>query len=264
METLCSVNRRQKRLLSLLESNSTLDVTTLTGKLSTSEATIRRDLTKLEQHGKIIRTFGGARLVKTPSLVVRTFAEKCASSRVEKDKIAVAAARLVRPGMSIILDSGTTCWRIAAALKDKTPLKVLTSALAAIEELGTVAGISIYLTGGEFRLKNLDFVGQSVVGNFSQLRADIAFLSADSFIPDKGAFSIDLASAAVAQAIAKCANEVVMAVDHKKFSTSGCYLAVPNNQINYLITDSNIDAEHRNELANQPYKLIIADEKGHE
>ena len=72
----------------------------------------------LESAGQVVRTFGGARLAAESSLLERTFGQKRELLRREKETIAREAARLVSPGMTVALDSGTTVWRVAAALND--------------------------------------------------------------------------------------------------------------------------------------------------
>ena len=64
---------RQNKLVSFLEEKGELDVASLVQILATSEATVRRDLNTLEAAGKIVRTFGGARVFEASSLVLRTF-----------------------------------------------------------------------------------------------------------------------------------------------------------------------------------------------
>lgn len=253
------MKRRWQAIVDLLKQSSELDVATLVERLGVSEATIRRDLTMLQGEGVVIRTFGGAKLRETPSLTVRTFAQKREQMRKEKEGIAAAAAKLVEPGMSVILDSGTTIWRLAVALKDKAPLTVFTSALAPVEELGSVPGMTIRLTGGAFRQENLDFVGPSSLAAFAEFRADIAFVSADLFIPDKGAYAANEWSAAVGRRIARSAERRVLLLDHGKFAGSASYLTLAAGETDVLITDSGVDPETREALDAGPYELIVAD-----
>ena len=67
---------RHQQLLEILLRRGEVDVEELVRSLDASEATIRRDLTRLEKCGSLIRTFGGARLKDPPSLVTRHLSEK--------------------------------------------------------------------------------------------------------------------------------------------------------------------------------------------
>lgn len=253
------MNQRQLNLIKLLEQEGELNVEALTKKLNASEATIRRDLITLEKSGHIVRTFGGAKVISAPSLVVSTFEQKREIMRKEKEQIAVRAAKLVKSSMVVAIDSGTTAWRLAAALKDKAPLKIITGALAVFEELGAVEDISIFCVGGKFRLQNLDFVGASTIESFSKLHADIAFLGADSMIPGRGAYSLDEQSSDIARSIASIADIKVLLIDHAKIGSHGCFQLLEANEIDYLVTDSGIEPEIKEELEQNFDGLIVAE-----
>ena len=253
------INQRQKKMLDLFEERGDVGRATLVKELNVSEATIRRDLHALEETGLLIRTLGGGKLLRNSSLVVQTFEKKRAEMREQKERIAQKAASLVKTGMVVGLDSGTTIWRIAAALKETIPLQILTSSLTPIEELGAVETISIYLAGGVFRPENLDFIGSHVVGAFSKLHADIAFIGADSFIPGKGVYCFDESSATVTNALACCADVKVLVVDHLKFDVKGCWQVLPSSQIDYIVTDSGINKSMLKRLKQESYQLLIAD-----
>ena len=253
-----ALEQRHLRLLAFLEERGEVDAHSLVRELGVSKSTLRRDLERLEKAGRLARTFGGARWPEPASLVVRAFGEKRTRMQAEKEMIARAAARVVEPGMVVALDSGTTVWRVAAALKDKAPLTVLTSALAPVEELGAVEGIVIHFVGGRFRPTNLDFVGSTTVEGYRELHADLAIVGADSFIPGKGAYSLDEASAAVAAAVAGCAERKVVVADHSKIDAKGCCLILPSKGIDFLITDNGIAPAFERRLRDESFELIVA------
>ena len=251
------MNSRQKYLVKLLEEQGDMELGKMVEELGVSEATVRRDLHVLEEAGQLLRTLGGAKLLEPPSLVVRTFEEKWAYMRLEKERIARAAAEFVQPGMIVALDSGTTAWRVAAALKEKSPLTIVTAALAPIEELGSVEGITVHCVGGRFRLDNLDFVGYGAVAAVEELRADIAFLGADGFVAGKGAYSTDEASAALAGALARCADGRIVVTDHTKFAAKGHCLVVEATDLHCVITDAGLDKTTREALEADPYEVVV-------
>lgn len=253
-----AVKQRQERLLALLDEQGELDVPAMVRALGASEATVRRDLASLEAAGLLVRALGGARSLGASSLVARTFAEKRGRMRKEKEQIARAAAGLVEPGMTVALDSGTTAWRVAVALREREPLTIVTSAMAPVEELGPLRSMSVLLAGGTFRLENLDFVGPAAIRQLKALRADIAFVGADSLVPGKGGFSLDEASAAVAGALARCADRKVVVLDHSKFDARGRHLVIPAAEIHCLITDPGLDEQTRSRLQSEDYELVIA------
>lgn len=251
-------SERCQQLIDLLTERGEIDVLDLVKVLDVSEATIRRDLTLLQNKGELIRTPGGARLQTERSLVIRTFQEKWKQMRAVKEHIGRKAAQLVAPGMVVALDSGTTIWRIAAALKAKAPLTILTNALAVIEELGAIPGIQLYCSGGKLNPRNLDFVGPGSMLTASGLRADVAFLGADSLVPGKGIYTMDEASALSSAALAQCADRRLVVVDHTKIHARGCYRVISTKDINGVVTDSDLPENVLRELKAEPYELILA------
>ena len=249
---------RRERLLAILTESGETGVRELVRLLEASEATVRRDLTALQAGGRVIRTPGGARLQAEKSLVIRTFQEKQVAMRAAKEQIARRAAEQVSPGMVVALDSGTTVWRLAAALIPKSPLTVLTNALAVIEALGAVPGIEIYCGGGKLNPRNLDFVGPGSLLAGAGLRADVAFLGADSVIPSRGIYTMDEASAQSSAALARCAARRVVLADHTKFHARGCHRILEASEIQGIVTDAALPRDVLDELKAAPFDLVLA------
>lgn len=245
---------RQKKILDYLQNRDEMSIQELVDLTGASIATVRRDLQEMEKRNLIVRTFGGVHSVNQKSLVARTFEQRAALQNPEKQRIAAAAAKLVRPGMTIAIDSGTTCMKFAAALKNKAPLRIVTSALAVIETLGGVPGIEINLVGGQFRLDNLDFYGAISINTFKQFHCDIAFMGCDTIYPELGAFSLEQESAAISRAIAGCASEVVLLCDSRKIGQHGSFLLFQVDEISRVITDA-----ASRELTDAGYNVTVAE-----
>jgi DeoR/GlpR family transcriptional regulator of sugar metabolism len=107
-----------------------------------SEATIRRDLTKLEERGLLKRTYGGAISLYSSSLDAPTSVR--ALHRVpEKRAIALAAAEIVSDGETIVLDAGTTTAQLARALRNRRTLTVITNSGQVMNELYDCDGVTV-------------------------------------------------------------------------------------------------------------------------
>lgn len=225
---------RRKKIVDHLRLAGEADVAELVALTNSSEATIRRDLLELEAAGQLMRTFGGARSLSEPSLVDRAFDRRSQLMSREKEQIALAAAKLVKPGMTLMIDSGTTCRAFASRLVELAPLQIITSALAVVEALGEVPGIEIFAGGGKFRFSNLDFVDPLV--DFSQFHADLLILGCDSIIPGKGFFSFDMQSAAISRQMAGCADQVVVLADHSKIGAQACHRILDATEVDILYT----------------------------
>lgn len=251
--------KRQEKILKLLELRRRVQTDELVEYLDSSESTVRRDLIKMQKEGLIVRTFGGVQLSVEKSLVAKTFDEKSRLMRKEKDLIGKKAADLIEPGMTLTLVGGTTLWSTFEIIKGKTPLTIFTNSISVIEQLGSIEGMSIHCSGGRFRSKDLYFIGTETAEMFSKVRADIALLGTDSYIPGIGAFAHDEEMASTERAMARCADKRVFVLDHTKITNEGCYKILDASGINCMITDSGIDDEIKTKLEREPFELIIVE-----
>src|SRR5579859_5809424 len=134
--------QRRRNVLDLIDQNGQVTVADMVKQFAISAVTVRSDLDALASMGAVVRSHGGAvrRLVATQDYPLRT---KETLHRGEKVRIGRAAAELVKPGETIILDSGTTTAEVARHLKKlKTqPLTVITNALNIGMELADSPGV---------------------------------------------------------------------------------------------------------------------------
>ena len=170
------VQRRQE-ILNAVRSGSA-QVADLAAAFGVSEMTVRRDLRDLESEGKLTRVYGGAVAADEPS-----FAEVVVERLDRKERIGAAAAELVQDGQTIMLDIGTTTLQLARHLRGRS-VTVITSNLAAYEELLPEADIELVLLGGVVRRNYRSLVGVLAEDALRQLRADVAFLGASGLEGD--------------------------------------------------------------------------------
>ncbi len=208
---------RQKQILSALGAKDELDVDELAGMFSLTAATIRRDLTDLEQEGRVIRTHGGVRINNDPTVVAHRFNDRKTVMVPEKERIAAALAKRIPEGASLILDNGSTSWFLAKKLKAKSELMVVTNSLSIMLEFGNIeTDIDVILAGGHYRKRNLDFVDASVSEYLRTFYVDYAVLTCDGFRPGQGFFKKSIDSAKIAQTMCACAEHVIVLADHTK------------------------------------------------
>ena len=103
---------RRSKILEAIRMNGSVSVNDLARDLDVSVMTIRRDLALLDREGLIERCHGGAVVQSEIS-----YSAKRETNREIKEKIADVCAEMVRPGMQIYLDAGTTTWEIARRIR---------------------------------------------------------------------------------------------------------------------------------------------------
>ena len=106
-------NEREREIINLLKTeDGFVTVKGLCEKLYTSESSIRRDLTSLEQKGIIKKAYGGAELVKSFSNVT-SFIKRSHHNINQKRIIAQKAGTLIKDGDIIFLDQSSTAFYLA-------------------------------------------------------------------------------------------------------------------------------------------------------
>jgi DeoR family transcriptional regulator, aga operon transcriptional repressor len=230
---------RRRSILETLHREGRVLVTELARQFRTSQITIRKDLEVLDTQGLIQRTHGGALPVQAGALLDPTLREKEKLHRKEKMRIAMAAAKLVEEGESVLLDSGTTTTAIARALKDASKLTVITNATNIAAELAGT-NVEVILTGGTLRKNSFSLVGPLAEQTLRQLSADILFLGVDGFDTKAGLFTPNVLEAQVNRIMVEIATRTVAVCDSSKFGRRSLCNIVPTSAVNQVITDKNI------------------------
>jgi DeoR/GlpR family transcriptional regulator of sugar metabolism len=136
---------RRRKILELVDQTGQVTVHDVVKRFAVSAVTARSDLDALSSNGVLLRSHGGAvRYEPTQDYPLKV---KATIHRSEKARIGQAAAQLVKPSETIILDSGTTTAEIAKALiraKLKS-LTVVTNALNIANELADAQEISLIM-----------------------------------------------------------------------------------------------------------------------
>jgi DeoR family transcriptional regulator of aga operon len=230
---------RRRAILDILNRDGRVLVTEMAEQFHTSQVTIRKDLEILHAHGLVHRTHGGALPAREGALEDPTLREKEKLHRKEKVHIAAAAARLVKEGQVVILDSGTTTTAIARALRTFQNLTIVTNAVNIAAELAG-ARVEVILTGGTLRKNSFSLVGPIAEETLRRLNADILFLGVDGFDVHYGLSTPNLLEAKVNRVMAEVAKRTVAVCDSSKFGRRSLSLIIPPTALQEVITDRGI------------------------
>ena len=249
--------QRRRNLLDLVDQNGQVTVADLVKRFSISAVTVRSDLDALAAIGALVRSHGGAirRLEATQDYPLRT---KETLHHAEKVRIGKAAAELVQPGETIILDSGTTTAEIARHLK-KLKLQnvtVITNALNIAIELMDCPGVSLMMIGGLMRPVSSSFVGPQADAMMNEFHADRLFLAVDGFDLENGPSTPDVLEAQLNNVMIRSAKEVNVVADFSKLGRRSVSKIGPFNRIQRLITDKRATPEFTRGLRKKGIEVI--------
>ncbi|HEV3197343.1 MAG TPA: DeoR/GlpR family DNA-binding transcription regulator [Bryobacteraceae bacterium] len=235
---------RRRKILEIVDATGRVTVTDLVKRLAISAVTARGDLDALSEAGFIVRSHGGAvrRLEPTRDYPVDF---KATLHRAEKQRIGEAAARLVKPNETIILDNGTTTAQVARHLKVLKPhnVTVITNALNIAAELADSPGISLIMVGGILRQISRSFVGPQAEQILHELHADRLFLAVDGFDLENGPSTPDILEAQLNGLMIEVARETTIVADSSKLGRRSLSRIGALERINRLITDSRAPGE---------------------
>lgn len=227
---------RRRAILNFVNRDGRVLVRGLAKTFATSQVTIRQDLEALHGRGLLHRIHGGALPVRSAALLDPSLYEKEKLYRKEKQRIAAAAASLVKERQSVVLDSGSTTTAVARALRAFRHLTVITNAVNIAAELAG-SSLEVILTGGNLRENSFSLVGPLAEGTLRHLSADMFFLGVDGFDVHFGLTTPNLLEAKVNRVMMKIARRTVVVCDSSKFGSRSLSLIAPPSAVHEVITD---------------------------
>lgn len=233
----------------------------MTTELTASPASIRRDLARLEEQGLVHRTHGGAMLagkaVYEPFRFDASFQVREERFAVEKQRIAQAAAELVKDRETIGLSPGTTTTMIARQLRHRSGIHIITNAVNIGMELSSITALETTLTGGSMRWAGAySLIGPSAIETLSMFVLDRVFLGVTGMDPERGATMIESEEAAVLRVMVRQAREVIVVADSSKMGMVSPAVICTPREIDLLITNDGISDEATRAFAASEIRVL--------
>lgn len=232
-------NEREREIINLLKNeDGFVTVKELCEKLYTSESSIRRDLTSLEQKGIIKKTYGGAELVKSFSNVT-SFTKRSHHNINQKRIIAQKAKNLIKDGDIIFLDQSSTAFYLANEIITNNTLTVITNNIDILSLLSNSA-IKVISSGGILSSENRNcLIGTDAHRIFEDIHAHKVFFSTKS-LSETGIISdCTREEVLVRNAMLQNAEQKIFLCDSEKFGTNSPYKQTTLACIDFLISESN-------------------------
>ena len=170
---------RQEQILQILEKSKSISVTKLAQLLYVSQPTIRRDLSILEEQGKVQRTHGGVVLRKVSDAEIPLMFRED-QNNVSKKAIAERASKLIHNGDVIFLDASSTVSYLIPYLEKFQDIIVVTNSPKTSIRLGE-KGIKNYCTGGQLLMHSIAYVGSEAEKFVANINANLFFFSSRGY-----------------------------------------------------------------------------------
>ena len=236
-----SAKERRALILRQLEHKEEVLVTELSRETGISEVTIRKDLTILQARNLLVRTRGGA--MRKP---IDNQNEDVAISKKqmfnfkEKERIGEEAAKMIKDGDFIMLDSGTTTLEVARHLHKFNNLHIITNAMNIATELMEYKRFDVMLLGGHVRVNSHSTVGPLAISTLRNFSGYKLFLGVDSFNIENGVSAASLEEALLNQIMIQQAAKVIAVFDSSKFNKRSYVHIADASDLHCIITDTAI------------------------
>ncbi|MCU6707546.1 DeoR/GlpR family DNA-binding transcription regulator [Paenibacillus sp. J5C_2022] len=249
------VAERYDKIVELVNERGSIRVTELSELCQVTEETIRRDLDRLEQAGRLRRTHGGAVSVRDQQPETPYFEREVAHAD-EKRRIAEEAVELISPKERILLDASTTAWYMAARMPD-IPLTVLTNSIKVALELAGKERIEVISTGGILASRSLSYVGPLAERSLDAYHVDKAFLSCKGVHLERGISESNELQARIKGQMVGMADEIVLLADSSKFGVQAFTHVAGLGDIHRIVTDSGLASDVRGELLERGISVTV-------
>ena len=235
-------DRRRGAIIDLLTTQtSNISVSDLAEMFGVSLATIRRDLSDLEEQSIITRTYGGAALA--PPRTELDMREREQANAAAKRAIGVWAAKAIANDEVVILDAGSTTEQIAVNL-DNRPVTIVTNGLRVINRLVSHDQVRVLVLGGSLRGFNETIHGGEAEAMLRRIYARRAFVGADALDPVRGVASRTYEQSRLKSLMIENAIEVYVVADASKLGDNNFsfWSELPRHWT--LVTRGDADEEH--------------------
>ena len=251
---------RRNKIVDMVNTQGSVLVLDLSNLFGISEVTIRADLRLLEEKGLLTRFHGGAarpgsNLAETENQEVM-LEDRYQLASDPKKRIAKAAAALIKEGMTVILDSGSTTLLIAEELVNMNNITVITNSLPAAFALSDNKDITLVVCGGTVRHKTHSMHGTIAERSLQGICADLMFVGADGIDATHGITTFN-EGYSISSVMAAAAHKVIAVLDATKFNRRGFNQVLPMEKIHCVMTDSEIAESDITALAETGVELEI-------
>jgi DeoR/GlpR family transcriptional regulator of sugar metabolism len=244
---------RDDRLVALVRTQGQASVDDLALALGVTRSTIRRDLQRLSDRGRLVRTYGGAALPGPVRLadVVDPRAEA-------KEAIGCAAAAMVADGQTIAVSSGTTALAFARHLVGRSDLTVITNALDVAWTLIDEPSIELIVLGGAVRPGMHSTLGHLTELACRELRADALYMGIGAISLEHGLMNDSVPEIVSDRALRGMAPKCVVLADATKFDLVAPAFVFGLDQVDLVVTDERARPETLAALRALSIDVVVA------
>ena len=247
---------RMEIIRDMLRQNQRVLVKDLVDRLKVSQESIRRDLRELETQGFARRIYGGAVLDRQES--DQPFADRLRVGAREKARIGEAAASLVKDGMKIFIDEGTTALACLKHIETREDLTIVSNSLAVASHFYYLPGTSVRVLGGRLRPDYQATFGPETFAAIKEHFFDLAVIAISAVHAERGFMDYGEDEAIIRRLARAQAKRSVIVADSSKFGRLGSIHTFGLGDIDAVITGSALPEEFTTQFSKLEVEVIHA------
>lgn len=221
---------RAEAIMEMLNRNGSVSVDQLSGLFGISAVSVRKDLSRMEEEGKLRRTFGGA--------VLRSFRPEEEQRFSNMERIASRTALEVKDGDSVIINAGNTTLFTARALMKHHDITVITNSVTIAREMSSNSDIQLIFLGGEIDADAVFTYGMDAIAQLKQYKADKLILSISGISCARGLTTRHMSAADLLTAMIGRARETMVVADDTKLGFESFYHVGDLHSVDKIITNT--------------------------
>ncbi len=246
---------RRGAMAELVARQGAARVTELAERFEVSPATVRRDLGRLEEDGRLERVHGGAVAVRETG---RRQQVSAASSTSEAARIGRAVVDMIDDGETIFLGPGLLPLHVARNLGDHAHVTVVTNGLEIAHWLATHTDTRLIITGGQAEGPHLGLVGRLTRDALSGLRADRVILELGGVSAVEGLTEDSLPQAEIAQMLMQTGVTIVVVVPPERVGRVAAVPVAPLTSADVVVTGREAPSSYLWDLSEVGVEIVLA------
>ena len=253
--------QRQQLILDFLADQQFASVRALSSKLDASEATIRRDITKMAASGQLNKIRGGAEVIGEYAGQAKRGRVKGSVFLADKEKharnkrlIAERAVEFCEDHEAIIINGGSSTYMMGEYLVDRQ-LSVLTNSFVLAQYLSENSTNQVTVPGGEIYRKQEIILSAFENDTIQNYHGSKMFMGTPG-ISNQGVTESDPLLIRAEQKLRKQSDKLIVLADSSKLGKRSNFIFTPLSDVDVLITDSNADPELVHQFEAQGVEVI--------
>lgn len=252
---------RYNNIMRLLTDKGRISSAELSSALNISRETIRRDLNRLAQEGRLVKTRGGA-ILPDASLTSLDFpyTAREKANRTEKSDLCAYAARFIQERDTIFLDNSSTVTHLIRFIPKQYPLNFLVYSISLLLTLSNMhnPNWNVFSLGGMLSYTTMSSTRTLALSALDNFMPSKAFLSCHSITRDFYATDSYMEDVELKRRALDISAETFLLADASKLNHPGVIKVASSVEFDHIITNEKAAPFFVNDLRENGCNIHLA------